>query len=90
MCLSCIRLRALNELHSRVFFFISYSFSSRVAHVKRRRPWVVHYQIALKVGIAQLSFLLYYIVKSQSLTPVISRTNEYSDMSLCMGGKIRL
>ena len=37
-----------------------------------------------------ISFLLYSIVKSQSLTPVIFMTKEYSDMSLCKGGKIRL
>jgi len=37
-----------------------------------------------------ISFLLYSIVKSQSLTPVIFMTKDYSDMSLCMGGKIRL
>jgi len=37
-----------------------------------------------------ISFLLYSISKSQSLTPVIFMTKEYSDISLCMGGKIRL
>jgi len=39
-----------------------------------------------------ISFVLYSIsiVKSQSLTPVIFMTKEYSDMSLSMGGKIRL
>ena len=37
-----------------------------------------------------ISFLLYSILKSQSLTPVVFMTKEYSDMSLCMGGKIRL
>ena len=37
-----------------------------------------------------ISFLLCSIVKSQSLTAVIFMTKEYSDMSLCMGGKIRL
>ena len=48
------------------------------------------HQNCLKVGIAQIVFLLYSILKSQSLTPVIFMTKEYSDMSLCMGGKIRL
>jgi len=37
-----------------------------------------------------ISFLLYSILKAQSLKPVIFMTKEYSDMSLCMGKKIRL
>ena len=45
---------------------------------------------AIKVWIAQLVLVLYSILKSQSLTPVIFMTKEYSDMSLCMGRKIRL
>ena len=35
-------------------------------------------------------FLYYSIVQPQSLTPYFYKTKEYSDMSLYMGGKIRL